>query len=60
MLHIWKKHVGFGIRKKTIGYSKSILRGFLSSGFVVLVGKQEKMVIMDGLKPESGVAVGGR
>lgn len=28
---IWEKHVGFGIRKKTIGHSKSILRGFLSA-----------------------------
>lgn len=39
MLYIWKKYVGFGIRKKIIGYSKFILRGFLSFGFVVLVGK---------------------
>lgn len=34
--HIWKKYVGFGIRKKTIGHSKSILRGFLrASGLSV-------------------------
>lgn len=56
--HIWKKYVSFGIRKKTIGHSKSILRGFLRASGLSFWGKQEKVVIMGGIKPESGVALG--
>lgn len=40
VLPIWKKHVGLGIRKKTISYSKSILRGFLSAGLSLWWGSR--------------------
>lgn len=57
MLHIWKKHcfVCLGIRKKTIGYSNSILRDFLSAG-LSFCGKQEKTMILSGIQPGSGLA----
>lgn len=42
VLPIWKKHVGLGIRKKTISYSKSILRGFLSAGLSFWWGSRTK------------------
>lgn len=48
MLHL-EKACWLWYQKKKPSYSKSILRGFLSA---VLVGKQDEIVIMDGLKPE--------
>lgn len=42
VLPIWKKHVGFSIRKKTISYSKSILIDFLSAGLSFWWGSRTK------------------
>lgn len=57
--HIWKKYVGFGIRKKTIGHSKSILRGFLRAEGLSFWWEAGKNGDNGGRKPENGVALRG-